>query len=114
MRIKSIEFKAGGLFRRRAVVVVLEGGQTYKIKRAGAYAVVIPPCADAERDALAAVYKAAWEWLNGENPEVLDRGAKIACGRLVSLLAWPEDFTADTQTRLEYVVNKITFVENIF
>lgn len=114
MKIYSIKFNPGGLFRRRSVSVELSNGNAYKIKRAGKYAVVVPPCEDGEREALGAVYSAAWEWLNGKQGETLDRGAKIACGRLVSLLDWPESYTQDTEARLRYVVNKITLSENIF
>lgn len=114
MKIKSIKFNPAGLFRRRSVSVVLSTGNAYKIKRSGRYTVVVPPCEDGEREALGVVYSAAWEWLNGFGGGPLDRGAKIACGRLVGLLDWPEDYTRDTEARLLYVVNKITFSENIF
>ena len=114
MKIKSIKFNPGGLFRRRSVSVELSTGNTYKIRRSGKYAVVVPPCQDGEREALGVVYNASWEWLNGTEGDTLDRGAKIACGRLVGLLDWPADYTQDTEARLLYVVNKITLSENIF
>ncbi len=118
MKIYSIKFNPGGLFRRRSVSVELSNGNAYKIKRSGRYAVVVPPCEDGERDALGVVYKAAWEWLNKADTTAegytLDRGAKVACGRLVGLLDWPEGYTLDTEARLRYVVNKITLSENIF
>lgn len=114
MKIKSIKFQPGGLFRRRAVSVVLSTGNAYKIKRSGQYAVVIPPCQDGEKEALGVVYSASWEWLNGVECCTLDAGAKRACGRLVGLLDWPEDYTQDTEARLLYVINKFTLAENIF
>lgn len=114
MKIKSIKFNPGSFFRRRSVSVELSTGNAYRIRRSGKYATVAPPCQDAERDALGAVYNAVWEWLNGTEGCTLDAGAKRACGRLVSLLEWPGDFTQDTEARLLYVVNKMTFAENIF
>lgn len=114
MKICSIKFQPGGVFRRRAVAVELSTGNVYRIRRSGKYATVVPPCQEAERDALGAVYNAAWEWLNGTEGCTLDAGAKRACGRLVSLLDWPVDFTQDTEARLLFVINKITFAENIF
>lgn len=111
--IRSIKFRKP-LLGRRFVVVETSVGNTYKIKREGAYAVVIPPCNEGEKEALKAVYNAVWEWLNGKGGQTLDRGAKIACGKLVSLLEWPAYYTTDTQTRLEYVVGQITKAENIF
>ena len=113
MRINSIAFKKP-FIGRRYVAVALSTGNSYKIKRSGDYDVVVPPCKDGEKEALGVVYKAAWEWLNGVEGQTLDRGAKLACGRLVGLLAWPDNFTQDIQTRLEYVVNKVQFAENIF
>ena len=114
--IKYIKFEKPFL-RRRFVAVALSSGNIYKLKMAGGLAYVVPPCNDSEREALGTVYKAVWEFLNGvdwKDGYTLDRGAKIACGRLVSLLDWPQNFTTDTQTRLDYVVNKITYSENIF
>ena len=113
MKVRYIHFKRRFFFWRH-VEVGLSSGGVYKIRRAGAMAVVVPPCENGEREALGVVYKAVWEWLNGEDGEGLDRGAKIACGRLVKLLEWPPEFTDDIQTRLEYIVNKVTYHENIF
>lgn len=114
MKIESIRFQPGGIFRRRAVSVALSTGNTYRVRRSGNFAIVVPPCQDAERDALGTVYNAVWEWLNKKEGDTLDAGAKRACGRLVGLLEWPGDFTQDTEARLLYVINKITFAENIF
>ena len=113
MKIKSIKF-VRPFIRRRFVSVELSTGNTYKVKREGRYAVVVPPCKDGETEALTAVYQAAWEWLNKKKGDTLDAGAKRACGRLVSLLDWPADYTTDTETRLRFVVNKITYAEDIF
>ncbi len=114
MKINSIKFREGGLFRRRSVSVELSTGNTYRVRRGGKFAIVVPPCQDAERDALGTVYNAAWEWLNKKESCTLDAGAKRACGRLVSLLEWPVGFSQDTEAKLLYVINKITFAENIF
>lgn len=116
MKITSIKFKPGGLFRRRYVLVELTS-TTYKIKRQGRYATVVPPCRDDEKSVLIAVYQATWEWLNGAKTDrdgyTLDRGAKRACGVIVSNLDWPQDFTADTEARLYYVLDKMTKAEGI-
>lgn len=117
MKIKSIHFKTP-FWGPRYVEVSLTSGAVYRIKRARKFVTVTPPCNDGEREALGAVYSAAWEWLNKADTTAegytLDRGAKVACGRLVGLLDWPEDYTLDTEARLRYVVNKITLSENIF
>lgn len=115
--IQSITFEKP-FWGRRYVEVSLSSGSVYRIRRAGKYVTVTPPCHGGEREALGLVYKAAWEWLNGARIEAegytLDGGAKIACGRLVGLLDWPADFTQDTESRLRYVVAKFTHAENIF
>jgi len=117
MKIQSIKFNKP-FWGRRFVEVSLASGAVYRIKRAGKFVTVTPPCNEGERDALGTVYKAAWEWLNGAETTTdgytLDAGAKRACGRLVGLLDWPADFSQDTETRLRYVVNKFTFAEDIF
>lgn len=113
MKIKYIKF-VRPLLRRRFVAVALSTGNIYKVKREGRYAVVVPPCREDEKEALGVVYKAVWEWLNGDEGETLDRGAKLACGKLVTLLEWPLDFTADVQSRLEFVVGCIQSASNIF
>ena len=106
MTINSIVFVRRRFLRRRYIKVSLSNGRTYKIKRSGAYAVVLPPCSAAERAALSTVYSAAWEWLNGGDPSYLDRGAKVACGRLVELIDWPIGWMANfsVEARLKYVV----------
>lgn len=113
MKIRAIKF-VRPILGRRYVSVALSTGNEFKIKRSGDYAVVTPACQDAEKDALHTVYKSAWEWLNGVNAASLDRGAKVACGRLVLLLDWPGSFTIDTETRLRFVVDRITRSQNIF
>lgn len=113
MAIQSIKFQKG-IFGRRSVSVLLTSGNEYRIKTSGDKVFVIPVCQDSERETLKTVYRAVWEYLSGAPMgQALDRGAKIASGRLVTLLAWPADFTEDTEARLRYVINKISFHENI-
>lgn len=115
MLISSIKF-VRPLLRERRVVVTLANGNRYKIKLEGYAVVVIPACQDNEREALRAVYGAAWEFLLTGGPiDFLDSGAKRACARLVELLDWPEELRGmDTINRLYYVVEHFTIIQNIF
>jgi len=112
MKIKSITFRPG-IIRRPRVAVTLENGNTYTLKHSAGLVICKPVPTEAEKAPLQAVYRAAWLFMERKAGEPLDRGAKIACGKIVELYDWPQDFTQDTQTRLEYIVNKIQFAENL-
>ncbi len=112
--IKYIKFKKN-IFGRRSVVLETTAGERYKIKTEGEYAVILPPCSEGESVNFRSVYKAAWGYLNGDRPGTpLDRTAKIACGRLVKLMEWPEGTPEDVEYKLHTLINKFTFHENIF
>lgn len=112
MKIAKIIFVRRLLGRHR-VAVTLNNGKTYKIKSSRGLVVCVPAPTTEEQGAILTVYKAVWLFLEGREGESLDRGAKIACGKIVELYDWPQDFTQNIQTRLEYIVNKIQNAENL-
>ena len=103
MRITGISFITP-FIGKRYIKVSLSSGNTYKIKVSKGFAVVIPTCQDNEREALITCYKAAWEFLINGGTGELDRTAKIACGRLVGMIDWPEHAPVTTEGKLNYLV----------
>lgn len=88
LQIKSIKFKSP-VVGRRAIVVALSNGHSYKIKRAGELIKTYPAYQDEEREVLDTVYAAGWMFLNGENEGAdMDMESLGACCKLAKMFDW--------------------------